>query len=145
MFKLATRLSNLNIWVKIVFCFCLWGGLCNTALVGYDIWKGDILLRLHVGFLILYIGQIVFILLHERQVWALAVLQGIMALLTNADFTFMPLVRLLGNGLFFLFPNLPMEYIKISQYVLVSLAFTLQMLSAFILFSLLPKNTSQKI
>lgn len=138
--KILTRFLNLNVWVQIVFCLCLVGALTNTVLVVRDIFNDGILLRLHIGFLILYVGQVVFILLEERQVWALAVLQGIMALLTNADFTCMPLVRFVGNIIYTLWPEPSLEYMKVYRYLMTSAAFTLQLLSAFILFSLLPKS-----
>lgn len=138
--KILTRFLNLNVWVQIVFCLCMVGALTNTVLVARDIFNDGILLRLHLGFLILYAGQVVFILLEERQVWALAVLQGIMALLTNADFTCMPLVRFVGNIIYTLWPEPSLEYMKVYRYLMTSSAFTLQLLSAFILFSLLPKS-----
>lgn len=138
--KILTRFLNLNVWVQIVFCLCLVGALTNTVLVVRDIFNDGILLRLHLGFLILYVGQVVFILLGERQVWALAVLQGVMALLTNADFTCMPLVRFVGNIIYTLWPEPSLEYMKVYRYLMTSSAFTLQLLSAFILFSLLPKS-----
>ena len=139
--KILTRFLNLNVWVQIVFCLCMVGALTNTVLVARDIFNDGILLRLHIGFLILYAGQVVFILLGERQVWALAVLQGVMALLTNADFTCMPLVRFVGNIIYTLWPEPSLEYMKVYRYLMTSSAFTLQLLSAFILFSLLPKST----
>ncbi|WP_428049033.1 hypothetical protein [Candidatus Avelusimicrobium caledoniensis] len=142
--KILTRFLNLNVWVQIVFCLCMVGALTNTVLVARDIFNDGILLRLHIGFLILYAGQVVFILLEERQVWALAVLQGIMALLTNADFTCMPLVRFVGNIIYTLWPEPSLEYMKVYRYLMTSSAFTLQLLSAFILFSLLPKSTVTK-
>lgn len=142
--KILTRFLNLNVWVQIVFCLCLVGALTNTVLVARDILNDGILLRLHLGFLILYVGQVVFILLGERQVWALAVLQGVMALLTNADFTCMPLVRFVGNIIYTLWPEPSLEYMKVYRYLMTSAAFTLQLLSAFILFSLLPKSTVTK-
>lgn len=142
--KILTRFLNLNVWVQIVFCLCLVGALTNTVLVVRDIFNDGILLRLHIGFLILYAGQVVFILLGERQVWALAVLQGVMALLTNADFTCMPLVRFVGNIIYTLWPEPSLEYMKVYRYLMTSSAFTLQLLSAFILFSLLPKSTVTK-
>ncbi len=142
--KILTRFLNLNVWVQIVFCLCLVGALTNTVLVVRDIFNDGILLRLHIGFLILYVGQVVFILLEERQVWALAVLQGIMALLTNADFTCMPLVRFVGNIIYTLWPEPSLEYMKVYRYLMTSAAFTLQLFSAFILFSLLPKSTVTK-
>ena len=142
--KVLKSFLDLNIWVKAVFCFCVIGLLCNIVLVTRDIGSNGILLRLHLAFLILYAGQVAFILLHERQVWALAVLQGIMALWTNADFTFMPLVRATGNFVYFFLPSPTLEHVRIFQYVLVSAAFTLQLLGAFILFSLLPKTELAK-
>ena len=142
--KILTRFLNLNVWVQIVFCLCLVGALTNTVLVVRDIFSDGILLRLHIGFLILYVGQVVFILLEERQVWALAALQGVMALLTNADFTCMPLVRFVGNIVYTLWPEPSLEYMKVYRYLMTSAAFTLQLFSAFILFSLLPKSTVTK-
>ncbi len=143
-FRKLLKVLQLNGWVKAILCFCVIGLLCNLVLVGRDIAHDGILLRLHLGFLILYAGQVVFIWLQERLVWMLAVLQGIMALLTNADFTFMPLLRVLG-GLVFAFNTDPsIEFTKVYQYVIISLAFTLQMLSAFALFSLLPKPRARK-
>lgn len=144
MLKPLKAYLNLNIWVKWVFLFCLIGLLSNAVLVGRDISHNGILLRLHLGFLILYAGQVVFMLLGERQVWALAVLQGVMALLTNADFTFFPLIRFVGNVVYSLWPDPSLEYMKVYQYISISLAFTLQMFSAFILFSLLPRTSKQK-
>ena len=140
-FKKILGILQLNIWVKAVLCFCVIGLVCNIVLVTRDIVNGGILLRLHAGFLILYAGQVVFILLKERLVWLLAVLQGGMALLTNADFTFMPLLRMVGSVVFGLLPEHSLQFAKEYQYVVISLAFSAQMLSAFILFSLLPKST----
>lgn len=139
--KVLTCFLDLNIWVKIILCFCLVGCLSNGLLVARDIAHDGILLRLHLGFLILYAGQVAFICIGERHVWALTVLQGLMALLTNADFMFMPLVRFFGDVVYSAWPDFPLEYMKTYRYVLVSLAFTVQMLSAFALFSLLPKSS----
>ena len=135
---LVRRFWGLNVWVKVVFCFCLVGMLDNTILIGRDLSSGGILLRLHVGFWLLYAAQAAFILLHERLVFILPILQGIMALIINADFTFMPLMRVIGRFVYICGPEPTLEMMKVYRYVLISAAFTLQMLSAFVLFSLLP-------
>ena len=136
--KLINRFLELNPWVKVVFCLCLLGGLDNAGLLSKDWARDGILFRLHLSFFLLYMGQVVFILCKERFVWVLAALQGVLALLTTADFTFIPLMRLLGKIVYACWPEPSLEYMKVYQYVLISLAFTLQMLSAYILFSLLP-------
>ena len=140
MIKLFTRFVALSIWIKVIFAFCLLGALFNGVSLVRDIAQNGVLLRLHVGFFILYVGQLVFILLEERQVWLLAALQGVLALLTSADFTFIPLVRVVGNIIYFLYPEPSLAYVNVYRYVLVSVSFTLQMLSAFMLFALLPSS-----
>ena len=131
------RFLGLNGWVQLILVFCLLGACSNAILLCQDIASGGILLRLHAGFFILYAGQIAFIFLHEKFVWLLAVLQGGLALFTSADFTFMPLLRGLGNVFFFIVREPSLELVQIYKYTLISLAFSLQMLSAFALGSLL--------
>ena len=137
--KLVSYFFNLNCWIKLIFFFCVLGMLTNAYFVYRDIALGGVLLRLHAGFFLLYGAQVVFILLGERMVWILAVLQGFLALFVNADFTFMPLTRLLGRIVYSLGP-VALDNMREYRYVVVALAFTLQMLSAFALFSLLPKH-----
>jgi len=138
MTKLIARFLDLNDWIKLIFCFCLLGAFANGVSVARDVFNDGVLLRLHAGFFILYAGQVVFILLQERHVWALAALQGVLALLTNADFTFIPFVRFIGNIIYICWPEPSLEYTNIYRYIMISLSFTLQMLGAFALFSLLP-------
>ncbi|MBR4682226.1 MAG: hypothetical protein IKP06_02850 [Elusimicrobiaceae bacterium] len=138
--KWMQHFTELNIWVKIILGFCLFGVFANAVLVCRDLLHEGVLLRLHAGFLLLYLAQTIFILVPERMVCVLAALQGILALLINADFTFMPIVRLIGRCVYLLSPEVGLENLKEYRYVVVSAAFTLQMLSAFALFTLLPKN-----
>ena len=109
--KLIKRYFALNIWVKIIFFFCLFGAFVNFFLVWRDIAANGILLRLHAGFLVLYVSQVVFILLHDYY---------------------------LAN------PVPSVEAMTVYKYVFVSAAFTLQLLSAYALFSLLPKYEPKK-
>ncbi len=144
MLGLLKRYFSLNIWVKIIFFFCLFGALINLFLVFRDLSSNGILLRLHGGFLVLYASQVIFILLNERYVAVLAALQGMLALLTNADFTFVPLLRIVGQFYYLVDPAPSVETLKVYKYVFISAAFTLQMLSAYALFSLLPKYEPKK-
>lgn len=137
------RFFELNVWVKVIFFFCLLGMFANSILVYRDLSSDGVLLRLHAGFLVLYASQAAFILLHERYVCILTVLQGVLALLSSADFTFAPLVRVFGR-VCFLLGTPSVEGMKVYKYVFISLCFTLQLLSAFALFSLLPKYTPKK-
>jgi len=138
--KILICFANLNIWVKIVLFFCLCGALANTIQVCRDINTDSILLKLHLGFLLLYVAQVVFIFWQERMVWVIAVLQGVLALMTNADFTFVPLARAIGGLYYSIFPGFTVEQVKVVKYIFISLCFTLQMLSGYILFSLIPKH-----
>lgn len=142
--KLIVRFTELNIWVKVIIGFCLFGAFVNLFLVARDISSGGILLRLHAGFLVLYLAQVVFALLHERTVCVLAALQGVLALLTNADFTFVPLMRVMSGWMYALMGQPSVEMMAVYKYVFISLAFTMQMLSAYALFSLLPKPAKKE-
>ena len=135
--RLVTRWLELNIWLKLIVFFCLLGCVTNAVLISRDMASGGVLLRLHGGFFVLYASQIAFIFLHERMVWVIAALQGVLALVTNADFTFVPVVRMLGRFMYVLANPTP-ETLKIYKYVLISSSFTLQMLCAYAEFSLLP-------
>ena len=105
------------------------GALINVVLMARDLLNGAILLRLHIGFFILYIAQVVFIFTEEKFVALLTLLQGIMALLTTADFIFVPLLQISGHLYYWLCaPSL--EAMKEYQYIFMSLAFTLQLASA---------------
>lgn len=138
--KILLCFADMNIWVKVVLFFCLCGLIANTLQVCRDIDTGSILLKLHIGFLLLYASQVVFIFWQERMVWMIAVLQGALALMTNADFTFVPLVRVIGNIYYTISPGFTVEEVKVVKYIFISLCFTLQMLGAYILFSLIPKR-----
>ncbi len=142
--KLIKRLLGLNVWVKVVLFFCLLGTFANIFLLCRDISSGGILLRLHAGFLVLYVSQAVFILLHERYAGILTILQGLLALLSSADFLFAPLVRLLGQCYYLASPTPSVEAMTVYKYVFISLCFTLQMLAAYVLFTLLPKYSPKK-
>ena len=144
MYMLVKRYFALNIWVKISFFFCLFGAFVNLFLIGKDLSSSGILLRLHMGFFVLYASQVVFILLNERYVCVLTVLQGLLALLTNADFTFVPLLRVVGQFFYLAVLSPSVEMLTVYKYVFISAAFTLQMLSAYALFSLLPRYEPKK-
>ena len=141
--KLWNRFCNFPFFVQLVWVLCALGLLADLYLLGRDVFSGGLLWRLHLGFALLYASQIAFILLREKWVCALTVLQGVLALLTNADFIFMPLLRLLGN-MYYLFSLPTVQGLKIYKYVLISLAFTLQLYTALRLFSELQSPTVQQ-
>ena len=123
------RFIRFPFFVQLIWLLCVIGVLINIWLIWHDLLTGTVLFRLHLGYLILYVGQVVFILLQEKYVATLTILQGIIALLTTVDFIFTPLLQVIGRTYYWLFsPSI--ESLKIYQYVFVSLAFTFQMASA---------------
>lgn len=143
MHKLLSSFMRLNIWLKVIFIFCLFGALVNFVLLWEDVLSGGILLRLHLGFFILYAGQAVFILLRERFVFILALLQAVLALWSNADFTFAPLIRMLGR-LYYVSHQMTVQELSVYKYVFISLAFTLELFKAYLIFHLLPAPAAKK-
>lgn len=132
------RFLSLDFWLKLIWLFCLFGAVLNLVYVCHDVRHDGLLLRLHTGFLALYAGQAVFILMKERMVFVLSLLQAFLAFLTNADFTFVPLVRLLGRFVYAAAGGFSVEQMEVYKYVFISLCLTLELLKTWFLFALLP-------
>lgn len=130
---LASRFINFPFFVQLIWLFCVLGTLLNLWTMGRDLLTGGVLWRLHLGYLILYAGQVAFIFLEEKQVCLLTFLQGLVALFTTVDFIFSPLLQVIGHAYYWLFSP-SVEALKVYQYVFVSVAFTLQMASGAYLF-----------
>lgn len=137
--KLIDRFWKFPFFVQLIFLLCVLGALINTVLLTRDMLHSAVLWRLHFGFFILYVGQAAFILVQEKYVCLLTLLQGIMALLTTADFIFVPLLQVAGRMYYGWFhPGI--EAMKVYQYVFMSAAFTLQLASAAYLWGYLRKK-----
>ncbi|MBR2082047.1 MAG: hypothetical protein IJ876_03430 [Elusimicrobiaceae bacterium] len=140
--KLINRFWKFPFFIQLIFLLCVLGALINVVLLTRDVLNSAVLWRLHLGFLILYVGQAAFILTQEKYVSLLTLLQGIMALLTTADFIFVPLLQVFGRMYYWLFSP-SVESMKIYQYVFMSAAFTLQMASAAYLWGYFYKNREE--
>ncbi len=127
--KTLSRFWKFPFFVQLIFLLCVLGALVNIVLLARDVVNSAVLWRLHFGFLLLYVAQAAFILAGEKWVCLLTLLQGIMALLTTADFIFVPLLQVFGR-MYYWFFHPTVEAMKIYQYVFMSAAFTLQMTSA---------------
>ena len=123
------RFIRFPFFIQLIWLFCVIGMLINVWLIGRDLLTDSVLFRLHLGYFILYVGQICFILVQEKYVSLLTILQGVIALLTTVDFIFTPLLQAVGHTYYWVFSP-SVESLKVYQYVFVSLAFTLQMASA---------------
>ena len=133
---------RLNFWIKMIWIFCLLGAFCNTVAICRDLQGNGILLRLHVGFLVMYVGQVVCILMHERMVFLISLMQAGFALATNLDFTFVPVVRMLGGFFYAVHGELTVDELPVYKYIFVSLCFTLELLKSYFLFFLIPPHTN---
>lgn len=139
MMKFFNRFCKFPVFVQLILLLCVLGMFINVILLVRDVSYGVILWRLHFGFFILYMAQVVFILAEEKWVCLLTLLQGIMALLTTADFIFVPLLQAMGWIYYWLFDP-SMEATKVYQYLFISIAFTLQLASAGYLWGYLRKK-----
>ena len=136
--KILNRFWTFPFFVQLIFLLCILGALVNVVLLVRDVMQGGLLLRLHIGYFILYVAQAFFILAREKYVALLTLLQGIIALLTTADFIFVPLLQIVGKLYYWLF-HPTVEQLKVYQYVFMSSAFTLQLASAAYLWGYLRK------
>ena len=141
--KWCRAFAELNYWLKIIWIFCCAGAFINLLLICRDLANGGILLRLHIGFFILYIGQVVFILLKERMVFVLSLLQALLAFVSNLDFTFVPVVRVAGHLIYSVSGGLSLEALDVYKYVLVSFCLTAELLKTWLLYDLIPSAKKQ--
>ena len=139
MMKFLNRFCKLPFFVQLIVLLCVLGAFINIILLTRDVLHGAILWRLHFGFFVLYVAQVAFILAGEKWVGLLTLLQGIMALLTTADFIFVPLLQVAGRIYYWLFDP-SVEAMKIYQYIFISASFTLQLASAGYLWGYLRKK-----
>ncbi len=144
MISLGRRFLVLPFLLKIIWIFCLLGVILNLVFIGRDLRGDGILLRLHIGFFILYAGQVVFILLKERMVFVLSLLQALLAFITNLDFTFVPVGRIVGYLVYGFYGAFTVEAMEVYKYVFVSFCLTLELLKTWFLFALLPAPKKKK-
>ncbi len=138
MHKLWDRFCQWNLLLKIIWIFCVLGVLVNSWLICRDFTHTKILLHLHLGFFVLYVGQVVFMLMDERMVFVLSLLQAFMALWTNLDFTFVPFLRIMGYLTFVAHGPFSLDQMEVYKYVFVSICFTCELLKTALLWALLP-------
>ena len=138
------RFLELDFKLQLVLVFCLYGTLLNTVFLCRDFSQQGLLMRLHLCFLLLYAGQVVFILRKERMVFVLSLLQAVLAFLTNADFAFVPVVRMVGYAVFMFKGEFTIEEMDVYKYVFVSACLTLELLKTYWLFALLPAPKKKK-
>lgn len=137
--KLIKNFIAFPVFMQLVWLLCVVGMCTNLILLVRDMMDGGLLLRLHLGYFILYAGQVAFILAREKWVALLTILQGVIALLTTVDFIFVPILQVLGRTYYWIFQP-TVEQLNVYQYVFVSIAFTLQMASAAYLWGYLRKK-----
>lgn len=142
--SLARRFFVLPLLLKIIWTFCVMGALLNIVLMWRDLQGNFVLFRLHAGFFVLYAAQVVFILLRERLVFVLSLLQALLAFLSNFDFTFVPLGRIVGYSVYGFYGGFTVEAMEVYKYVFVSFCFTLELLKTWLLFALLPAPKKKK-
>ena len=142
MSRLIKRFLHFPFFLQLIWLLCVVGTFTNLVLLVRDVREGGPLLRLHLGYFMLYTAQVFFIFAREKYVALLVLLQGIIALLTTADFIFVPPLQVLGRIYYVVFQP-TVEQLEIYQYVFVSIAFTLQMASVAYLWGYFHKKKEQ--
>ena len=137
--KLLKKFFKFPLFVQLIWMLCVLGMCTNLVLLARDVNADGLLFRLHLGYFMLYAAQVFFILVREKYVALLVLLQGIIALMTTADFIFVPLLQVAGKIYYWTF-HPTVEELKVYQYVFVAAAFTLQMASMAYLWGLFYKK-----
>ena len=116
--------------MQTLLILCVAGVLLNGALLWRDIAGNSVLWHLHACFLLLYGAQAGLIWLKEPMTSVLTLVQGGIALISTRDFIFFPVLKVIGMSWIGLCDP-SVQTLKAYEYIFVSLAFTLQMTSAY--------------
>ena len=128
--KWVNRFFRFPFFIQVVWVLCVLGVLLNSVMLVRSLASHSLMWRLHSCFLLLYAAQAVFIWLREPFTCVLTLVQGVLALLTGSDFIFFPVLKVAGICWYTVFDP-SVTTLKASEYVFVSLAFTLQLYSAY--------------
>ena len=88
---------------------------------------------------IIYLAQFIFILMKHHKVWFVSILQIFFCLYLYQDFTFMPIVVLVRDTIYEMFPNIDYGKVYAIGFACFSAQLTLEMLKTYMLYVYFPK------
>ena len=90
--KILKYLYQIDNWLYLILAFCLFGCIRNILMLKYvGLNYGYFITKVCVAMLAIYFAQSVLILLRQRVVWFVSLVQCLFCIFVYKDFTFLPL------------------------------------------------------
>ena len=139
--------AAIDTWLYLILTFCMFGFFRNLIILKYLRFDYSYFnTKVCLAMLIIYFAQIVLILLRQRKVFIISLIQAFFCLYVFRDFTFLPLSNLLTTLKNLLFPNLDYGWEYFISFALISLVFCLELIKTYLLYALTdepPKNKTK--
>lgn len=142
LFKYLAKIDN---WLYLILIFCLFGVIRNLLLLRYyGLNYSYLTTKVCLAMLLVYSVQILLILLRQRLVWVVSLIQAIFCLTVYKDFTFIPLAAVLVMLKNALFTDISYGWEYFFNFALMSFMFCLELIKTYLLYALTdqykPKN-----
>lgn len=142
--KVLNYLSKIDNIIYFILTFCLFGLIRNLIILKYLQFDYRYFnTKICVAMAVIYLVQILLILLRQRIVALISLIQALFGLFVFRDFTFLPLINLLVWLKNFLFPNLSYGWEYFLSFAFISLMLCLELIKTYLLYVLtdqLPKH-----
>ena len=136
--KLFTYLSKIDNWLYLILVFCLFGCIRNLLMLKYIGFNyGYFITKICVAMLAIYSAQSLLILLRQRLVWVISLIQCIFCIWVYRDFTFVPIVENVFNPIKRnLLPELTYGEEYFIGFAIVSFLFCAEIIKTYLLYTL---------
>ncbi len=143
--KLFIYLSKIDNWLYFILIFCLCGCIRNILMLKYvGLNYSYFITKVCVAMFMLYFGQSVLILLRQRVVWILSLIQCFFCLFVYKDFTFLPIVNIFNSIRNFFFADLSYGEEYFIGFACLSFLFCMEIIKTYLLYALTDQSKASK-
>ena len=135
--KVLNYLSKIDYWLYLILTFCFFGCIRNIIMLKYAGFNYSYFMtKACIAMFVIYFAQSALILLRQRAVWFISLVQCFFCLFVYKDFTFLPLTNLFTLIKNFAFPNLTYGQEYFISFASISFLFSLELIKTYLLYAL---------
>ena len=135
--KILKYLYQIDNWLYLILAFCLFGCIRNILMLKYvGLNYGYFITKVCVAMLAIYFAQSVLILLRQRVVWFVSLVQCLFCIFVYKDFTFLPLASVFNAIRNYFIPNLTYGEEYFIGFAMISFLFCAEIIKTYLLYTL---------
>ena len=130
-------LSKIDNLLYLILAFCLCGCIRNFLMLRYmGLNYSYFITKVCVAMFAIYFAQSILILLRQRIVWFISLVQCLFCLFVYKDFTFLPCINLFNLVKNYFFPNLTYGEEYFFSFACLSFLFSIEIIKTYLLYAL---------